>query len=536
MADTPPLTRSPGLKRALFASLRAFFASVWQRKRARTAFFYGAYLLLTTALLYVVFRNWAYDDPFITYRYAANLVNGLGFVYNAGEQTLSTTTPLFTLLLAGLSFVWSDLPGLANLLGAFGLASGGLLLWDMGRVMNAPLVSLAGLLLYPTFFLLPMTTGSETPLYLAFCLGAFAAFARRRFELAALSSALAFLTRPDGLLVPAILALAYLPELWKHRGSLKAWPWQAVLIFLGVTAPWLLFAWMYFGSLTPATLATKQMQAQLAGSLSFARGFLNLLAWFRDNPAYWLEAGLAGIGTAWALRFDRRWLPLLAWPVIYFAGYYLLRVSAYHWYYAPLAPSFLAAAGLGLHALLQLFQGKLAGNRNQAPGTANRDQLPAPASQRAFFASPRAIYWAAAVLLCLIAAAQVVDTWKTHLQPDSRVKIYTATGRWIAQHTAPDARVATIEIGIIGYYARRYIIDFAGLLQPEAAAQLLSGSNYDRAAKQISRRFQPDYIIVQKDAFTELEATYIAARCTLEQQFPGKEYGYKGMLHVYACH
>src|SRR3990172_2277897 len=91
------------------------------------------YLLLVSALLYGAFSAWAYDDPFITYRYANNLMHGGGFVYNPGERVLSTTTPLFTLLLAALGRLWPDLPRLANLLGAISLAAGGLLLWDLAR-------------------------------------------------------------------------------------------------------------------------------------------------------------------------------------------------------------------------------------------------------------------------------------------------------------------------------------------------------------------------------------------------------------------
>ena len=40
------------------------------------------------------------DDAFITMRYAANLAAGKGFVYNAGQRVLGTTSPLFALLLA----------------------------------------------------------------------------------------------------------------------------------------------------------------------------------------------------------------------------------------------------------------------------------------------------------------------------------------------------------------------------------------------------------------------------------------------------
>ncbi len=101
------------------------------------------YLVLTTSLLYLAFSGWGNDDPYITYRYAHNLAAGKGFVYNPGEQVLSTTTPLFTLLLALAAPVWekltnSTIPQLANLVGAFSLALGGLFLWLLAGRGDTP--------------------------------------------------------------------------------------------------------------------------------------------------------------------------------------------------------------------------------------------------------------------------------------------------------------------------------------------------------------------------------------------------------------
>ena len=45
------------------------------------------------------------DDAFITFRYSRNIVEGQGFVYNPGVQTLGTTTPLFALTMAAISKV-----------------------------------------------------------------------------------------------------------------------------------------------------------------------------------------------------------------------------------------------------------------------------------------------------------------------------------------------------------------------------------------------------------------------------------------------
>lgn len=73
-------------------------------------------LLLCLAAAYLLAAVFRYplvtDDPYITYRYAANLRAGLGFVYNPGEQVLSTTAPLFAILLAVLGLAFADLPPL----------------------------------------------------------------------------------------------------------------------------------------------------------------------------------------------------------------------------------------------------------------------------------------------------------------------------------------------------------------------------------------------------------------------------------------
>ena len=45
------------------------------------------------------------DDAYITFRYARNIVEGQGFVYNPGVRTLGTTTPLYTLLMAAIGAI-----------------------------------------------------------------------------------------------------------------------------------------------------------------------------------------------------------------------------------------------------------------------------------------------------------------------------------------------------------------------------------------------------------------------------------------------
>ena len=57
------------------------------------------------------------DDAYITFRYARNLAEGLGFVYNPGQSVLGTTTPSYTALM---SLAWllslHNLPAVALVL------------------------------------------------------------------------------------------------------------------------------------------------------------------------------------------------------------------------------------------------------------------------------------------------------------------------------------------------------------------------------------------------------------------------------------
>ena len=54
--------------------------------------------------------RYSYDDAFITYRMAANLAAGHGFVYNPGEWHLGSTAALYGLILAALGWLFGPGP------------------------------------------------------------------------------------------------------------------------------------------------------------------------------------------------------------------------------------------------------------------------------------------------------------------------------------------------------------------------------------------------------------------------------------------
>lgn len=118
--------------------------------QARTAFLHRTLPLLLVALALaarLVPGPRPVDDSFITYRYARNILNGHGFVYNPGERVMGTTTPLFTFLMVGLGALSggaaAPFPWLSLGVSALADAATCVLLWRLGRRAGAELAGAA---------------------------------------------------------------------------------------------------------------------------------------------------------------------------------------------------------------------------------------------------------------------------------------------------------------------------------------------------------------------------------------------------------
>jgi hypothetical protein len=491
------------------------------------------YMLLSAGGIYLAFQQWGYDDPYITFRYARNIAHGLGFVYNPDARILSTTTPFFTLLLAAGALLKIPIPPLANLLGAIGLVAGGICLWDLGKSWKSPQVSWAGLLLYPTFPLLVSTLSSEMPVYLAFCLGAFAFFARQRYTLAAILGGAATLTRPDGILLAGLLLVAYylfsnrkknrpistggIKPVWLLKQLYDQTPLSGFIVFLALILAWSSFSWFYFGSLLPTTLATKQQQGLMVNSLLFAPGFLEILQSYTAWP-YLLELILALAGGILVLRQSRVWFLFLAWTLVYFSAYSLLGVSRYFWYYAPLVPGFITLVGLGLSIPITDFFPPSTHSRSNIWRTITSKQLMVGA------------------IMTVLLGAQITQLAQAREVVDWRLALYRTVGEWLAIHTPKQSTVGTLEVGIIGYYSQRPMVDFAGLIQPEIALELKGEATYEEAASRAIQHYQPNYLILFAGSFPKLTKEILSQGCNVVRTFRYPAIESIPALLIYKCH
>ncbi len=456
-------------------------------------------------------RGIRFDDPFITYRFADNLARGLGFAFNpaGAENALITTAPLYALLLALPAALGLDVPTVSHALGIGGLIATAGALCVMGwRNGSDELGFIAGLvcLIFP---LLWLTVGFETPLFLAVATWAFVCVEARRPMLAGLLVGLGLGLRGDAAVVAGICALFALDFDQQHtdRRAVLAVVRPGAKLFataMLVYAPLALFLIAQFGSPIPTTLQTKSAQAAsgLTGfypGTTFPEGALLLIHAYLQQSALFIfvpiAIGLGAYRAGWlgieaAQRLGLRWphrVPFgmpIAWAVLHFAGYTLLGVAPYVWYYGPMVPGLAGLIAVGIS------------------WAASTTTHPRWTTQ---------LLTTLTVIPLLIGNVNIIRVLQgdtppdpaevvSKILPETKVEIYERVGRWLNANTPTDATVGVTELGVMSYYAGRTVNDFLGLTQPSRLSAIRRG---DFVGGLI--RLQPDYL-----ALTHFNSLYDA--------------------------
>ena len=246
--------------------------------RALRLVLYAAACLVWLALLaWFASVSWFLtDDAFISFRYARNLLDGYGLVFNAGERVEGYTNFLWVLELAA---IWGALgirpehaaPWLSV---AFTAGTLGAMLWWAARMPGLRHRGLAAWMALglacgsATFAVWTSGGGLETRQFTFFVLGAvvcLSLYRNSRWSLlaASLSLALAALTRPEGVLI-AIVCLGWFAvqrlvdggRLRFDRGYLRDLLTLAAPFAILVAAHFL-FRYAYYGEWLPNTYYAK---------------------------------------------------------------------------------------------------------------------------------------------------------------------------------------------------------------------------------------------------------------------------------------
>lgn len=459
------------------------------------------------------------DDSYITFRYSRNLVEGQGFVYNAGERVLGTTTPLFALLMAGVSMVTgsAEYPWYALTVNALADAATCVLLFLIVRRLTGN--RWAGALIGVLWAISPMSVtfavgGMETSVAICFMVAAHYSYLLGRRPWIGVFAALGLLTRIDALVwIGPLFALqalegSPLARIVFGKHAEKRWrvPFVTWAAFIVVLAPWLIFSTAYFGSPIPQTLAAKSEVYDLVPgtAASFLLGRLSTPFFEWDTfggggaiVSFAVYAVLSVLGVVYVWRNAPRLLPFVAYPFLYFAAFAIANPLIFRWYLAPPLPPLMAVILFGIWGFL----------RNV----------------------PRVQPFALAGL-ALLWGFTSLNAWT--LQPDHgptrpaprmawhQIELYyeRVAKELVAQHGVnADTVVLAADIGTVGYFTRARIIDTVGLVTPNslryypiAPALIVSGQNY-AIAPALVLDAQPQYLVVM-EAFVrqglEQDATF----------------------------
>jgi len=403
------------------------------------------------------FSGFPLDDAFIHQTYARNLALRGAWSYSAGEVSAGSTSPLWTLLMAAGHGLRLALPGWPI---GMGIALSLLSAWLGGvwgeRALGVPRLLGAAILLGEWHLVWAAVSGMEIPLFVAWLMACWWLLARLEAEAGAgwtavmglgLVAAAGVWIRPE-----AILALPFLGVgAGLARGSQRQRVWWGLTV-VGVPLISLL---LYFafnrslgGGIWPNTFYAKQVEygvlrgegwVQRAGGQAAAilAGPLVVLAPFVLVAAYG------------ALK-QRRWerLAPLAWSIAHVAAYTArLPVSYQHGrYLIPVVPVALLYGAAGLRLVWIRMGGGLAGR----------------VVVRGAWLSWGAV---ALVFLMLGGRAYVRDVG---LIDEEMV----ATARWVEAHTPEGAVIAAHDIGALGFYGERRLVDLGGLTNAAALAVL----------------------------------------------------------------
>jgi hypothetical protein len=388
------------------------------------------------------------DDAFISFRYAANLADGKGLVFNVGERVEGYTNFLWTVLIAVCKQVGFDMVVASKILGAVAAVGTLSIVYLLGRRTFARERQPLFLALMPVFLFAAMPSqaryilsGMETMLFGFWLVLATYLFLYTPHSLLAGGIlGLLTMTRPEGFMY-FVLSLGYglitrqSPPHSKHscvRTTLE------LMVGFGILyVPYFLWRYGYYGYLLPNTFYVKVSDLSWE---RFARG-LNLLqqlvTWWqvqlplslallvvillrRKNPVWLLMAGMTGVTCLYFVFIGGDF-------IVWFGPRFLI----------PVLPFLLL---IGIEGMREVSEGRL---------------LPK------WFALPSQIVLSALLLL---------GAWYSWPARYANLGLFAAQmrgweelGRWIADHTPPTATIATDAAGLIPFYSQRYAIDMFGL-------------------------------------------------------------------------
>lgn len=433
------------------------------------------------------------DDTYIHMQYARNLAEAGELSFNRGEPTYGATSPLWVGILALVHLAGGDLATwcrvLSRVAGALSIV---LIYFFVMRLDGRRLVAgaTAAVLACEAWLLRWSATGMESSFALLAALaclfaGITASRSAGRSALFGLLLFLAYLVRPEaGLMVPA----AFVSFAFAERSTPLRRRFLWLLVFTVLMAGWLLLVRSHTGTFLPLTAGVKQGRP-VFGTEMLASALVPLKI---IGATLLLPAAAAAVFTVAGILRDRRLLDvgsglsrgglllLLLWVFLLPALYVIFDFHVLSRYLLPVIPAIVVVGITGVARLL----------RNARPKTMRK----------------------VIILIAGVTMLQSLVFYVTVVVSPTREftrgleDVLVPMGCWLAENSPPGSVVASPDIGAIGYYSGREVLDLGGLVTPEI--------------NDMRRRIDVERII-DEGLYLDLGADYLVDRHRVPRRFDG---------------
>lgn len=460
--------------------------TLMKKKLPLFSFLFFATVLRITWKLYT---HHTYEDAFISFRFARNISNGLGFVYNANEHIYGTTTPLFTILLAAWTRVFPNFIVFgASMFGLLAGLTSIALTWkllDELQIDSSQKFLTIGILVLSDKLWLHDMSGMETPLVICAMMASYFMLLRNKSVWAGVFAGILLWLRIDGIFWLCFLVLGS----WFIT---RRFPIKFVMTTIMVYLPWCVFATIYFGSPIPYTISAKWVAYYTIGRPSVFSRVSDLLRWLTPFSLPSFSPYLVTLIAIVTLTFSaigamayrqHKWLMIL--PFFCLAEIARLVVMGETFatrYFVPLFWVLMILFGSGLHAVWVYL---------------SRRFDPKPL----IVILTIAVYVGVSLWSSLQAAQLNKDT--QYFVNDSSLK---QLGFWLNANTPTSSTVFLEPLGYVGFYANRHMIDEVGLVSPQVIALKKEGySTFD-----LITSFNPDYAVLHCDDALQASDAFLA--------------------------
>ena len=434
----------------------------------------------------VYFYGWTMDDPYISYRYAQNVVEGKGFVFNEGERVEGYSNFLFVLILATAYKLGIDLIIFSRLIGLiFSILI--LLLIYLMLARESKDDKSTNLLSCLSLYLLALSApfamwavgGLETSLFALLLLLAVITFIKHEESpnkkslypiLTGLFLILLSLTRPEGFIIFGAFVLYKIIMLIFYKDKLNKFDFLWSGIFLIGFIIYNFWRIKYFGQILPNTFyakATGALAQQLQNGIIYSINFLSQ----NGSVLFFLII----VPFIFKNRFQKRHGIILTtifsylFFIIYCGGDWM----PIYRFFVPIIPLLMIMINEGLIIIFE----KLKLNDIDF-------------KKRDF----------AALIVVLVLVTNLYFERKETLPIMYAVRTGTLTGqyeevaKWMKTNLPADSVFAGAEAGIIPYYSGFKFIDIIGLVDAHVAHQ--PGQMHEKTDVDYVLGRQPDFILL----------------------------------------